>query len=235
MRSSTSSPRKLGETWAEHGRFEATNPQKSYWRPSCRTESKCLGVTAWTYLHLHIHVNSVCIRIIYCTFTYILHVYRSIPVCSMSGQIILHTSPNVANIYGDIPHVLLGVTCPDICPIVFWQNINTCYKPNRIHVWYIYLHLVDLCVKYTMHGSYGYVHNIQNSKCKGQKHTSLSLCPFCIGHDCLVQGDVIWLQGWFASKWCISKPGYCPSSSYYHRIYGCYYGINILGTKLLPQ
>ena len=136
--------------------------------------------TAWTYLHLHIHVNSVCIRIIYCTFTYIFHVYRSIPVCSMSGQIILHTSPNVANIYGDIPHVLLGVTCPDICPIVFWPNINICYKPNRIHVWYIYLHLVDLYGKYTMHGSYGYVHNIQNSITIKVRSTLLYLCVLSV-------------------------------------------------------
>ena len=43
-------------------------------------------------------------------------------------------------------------------------------------------------------------HHPKLNSCEGQQHTPLSLCPFGMGHGCLVQGDVIWLQELFASE-----------------------------------
>ena len=51
-----------------------------------------------------------------------------------------------------IPRCFMG--CEYLPPFI--------YPSHRIHVWYIHLHLVDLCGKcigeYTIHGSYGFFH-----------------------------------------------------------------------------
>ena len=53
---------------------------------------------------------------------------------------------------------------------------------HRIHVWYIYLHLVNVG-KYTIHGSYGYEHTLPES-------SSIKIIDL-IFHTVLQQGKLI--------------------------------------------